>query len=399
MRRRRRRRRSKRVRVRPIVIFGLLILLLVPFAVVQIPQYVMRYRAAQLLSDFQKMSLHETSWSDAQILMERWSKWGHTDGPCTEQDCQYEVILDSAAGRFFASRSPLTMARMQRYGVVRLYHLFGGREAKLLARFIVQDGTIWRNSVAITIAVPSSGGDDPGYSLIVEAKASQSLHHDPHVEWVLGGDDQIASHPYYKAGRPSLCTYCMMAMITYGIHTPAEEVERLTAFDLSCLTRFRPCRQIEDILLAAVDWHLYDAMKLGYTPPQPHPGRATLWTLGRDVRAVLVVDALPSSGPPLTPDSLAKVQVVEVLKGDVPWKPGATLEIKPFSGYAPIGAPQSPEHIVPGNRFVIMLDPDNSGHLDLTQPPLRILEDTQQLRRALQKGFDENDNLRRPELP
>ena len=345
----------------------------------------MRNRAQQLLHEFQEISLHETTWSDAQILMQRWSKWGHADGPCTATDCQYEITLESAATRFFDTRSEAAMDRLRRFQIIRLYSFLGGREAKMVARFIVQDGTIWRTGMSLRIVVEPHGSlDDFGYALIVDTRSRQSLHRDSPVDSVPGDDDQIGSHPYYKAGRPGGCTFCKMARVTYGVHTPEAEILRLTSFDLSCITRLFPCREIEEVWPAAVGWHLYNEAKPDDKNP-PRPGRVPLWTLGRDAHAALVVDALPDTADLL--HKLAKIHIVEILKGNPPWKTGAELEMAWPSTYPP------------ERRYILLMDPNDSGHLDLTSPPLRILDDSVQARQELAKGFAENDSLRRPELP
>jgi hypothetical protein len=397
-RRRRRRRRKQRSRVPPIATAVTLALLLVAVALVQIPQYVMRHRAQQVLQEFQEIGLHETTWGDAQILMQRWSKWGHTDGPCSATDCEFEITLESAPTRFFESRSESTMNRLRSFQIVRLFYFLGGREAKMQARFIVQDGTIWRTGVGLSFVVtPHASADDFGYSLVLEAKSRQSLHRDSLADPVLGDDIQIADHPYYKAGRPASCPFCKMAMVTYGVHTPDAEIQRLTSFDLSCITRLFPCRQIEDVLPVAVGWHLYNSARPDDKEPSPPPTaahRVPFWTLGRDVHTAFVVDALPGSVDSL--QKLVKVRIVEILKGDPPWKAGAELEMPPSSAWT---ESSHPERLVPGHRFIILMDPDYSGHLSLTSPPLRILDDYIQTRQELAKGFAENDSLRRPELP
>jgi hypothetical protein len=370
--------------VRPIAVAVSLTLFLAAFALVQIPQYVMRHRAQQLLQDFQEISLHETTWSDAQILMQRWGDSGHADGPCSAVDCRYEITLESAATKFFDTRSESTIDRLRRFQIIRLYSLLGGREAKMLARFIVQDGTIWRTSLNLRIvATPHASSDDFGYSLILDTKSRQSLHRDSGADTVLDGDDQIANHPYYKADRPGSCAFCEMAMVTYGTHTPEVEIKRLTSFDLSCITHLFPCREIEDILPAAVGWHLYGPAKPDDKAPPAY--RVPLWTLGRDVDDALVVDVPPGHADPSHPPS--KVRLVEILKGNPPWKIGDQLEMAPSSAY------------VPGHRYILLMDTDDSGHLNLTLSPVRILDDYVQTRQALAKGFAENDNLRGPELP
>jgi len=117
----------------------------------------------------------------------------------------------------------------------------------------VQDGTIWRTRTWVAIAVPprSLDKDDFGYVLIVDAKSQQALRHSEGGDWVLGGEDVPAGHPYYKMGQPSGCEGCAAKEVTYSTHTPQAEIVRLTSYDFSCFTRLISCKFPEDLMPAA----------------------------------------------------------------------------------------------------------------------------------------------------
>src|SRR5580698_10790949 len=78
------------------VLTSLLVIYLVLLAAVQIGQRITRRRAEHLLSDLRGLQLEKSSWSDAQVLMQRWGRWGHYKGTCDAAHCDYFIYFDSA---------------------------------------------------------------------------------------------------------------------------------------------------------------------------------------------------------------------------------------------------------------------------------------------------------------
>lgn len=76
------------------VLTSLLVLYLVLLAAVQISQRITRGHAEHLLSDLRGLQLERSSWSDAQALMQRWGKWGHYEGTCDANHCDYRIEYD-----------------------------------------------------------------------------------------------------------------------------------------------------------------------------------------------------------------------------------------------------------------------------------------------------------------
>jgi hypothetical protein len=283
--------------------------------------------------------------------------------------------------------------------------------------FVVQDGVILRTNVSVNVQVPPKLLDfeDEGYILIVGATSQQALHDTEGGGHVRGLDEDLAQHPYYKAGRPDGCSTCMMVGITYSTHTPQEEIERLTSFDMSCLTRFFPCKLPEDLLPAAKQWHFYhhDDMLGIDQKSKSLPSKACnipLWALARDSGTVLVVDAVSISQEKSdeSTSAWATMKVITYLKGTQHWPVGSTLKVLPFGGLPSF---ELAEHLRAGNRYVILPVegfygiPGNYGPtMDATNAPRIALErcglqaDTPDVRRELEKGFTQNDNLRGPEL-
>jgi len=192
---------------------------------------------------------------------------------------------------------------------LNLYQRFGGRFSEFNASFTVHDGTIWRESTAMGVSVPTrkirrADNGDWDWTLSVGAGSYQRLHQ----VWFAGGDESLAGHPYYKVGRPSGCKIlCQIVNVSYSTRTPPAEIERLTSYDFSCFTRFHPCARIVDLLPAAEEWHLYDSEYESsptvpvpkerplseYPLPKPVPcSNIPVWAQARDAHYALAVEAL-----------------------------------------------------------------------------------------------------------
>jgi hypothetical protein len=382
-------------------------------AVVPVQQRLFRHRAERLLTDMQAIELHKTTWAEAQELMYRWGAWAHYDGTCTSTNCKYTISLCSWNCRaIYESES--RFARVARYLLAtRAYGWLGGRTAAFRAGFIVQDGIIWRTFIAINVDVPphtERNDDDSAYELMGYAQSRDSLNRQasprhPYHHWILGDDSQLAEHPYYKGGRPGGCEICMSVEVTYSNATPQDEIRRLTAFDLSCLTRWRPCTRVEDILPASRPWHLYS---LEEDPPlpesvikQPAACATPAWALGRDAAEVYAVEvqstATEKSKFAGDPYEIAHARLLETLKGKTPWPRGSELEVLPYSG------DEAPERMEMGKRYLVLVrylyyewgdPPFIDGKPGISLDRCGVLADTPQNRSELARGFAQNDSLR-----
>ncbi len=64
---------------------------------VQAQQWLLRWRCERLMADMHQIRLYESTWADAQRLMNKWGAWGHYEGSCTAQDCHYQITLGNSA--------------------------------------------------------------------------------------------------------------------------------------------------------------------------------------------------------------------------------------------------------------------------------------------------------------
>jgi hypothetical protein len=387
---------------RPLGGWVALSLVLIAFLAVQIQQRMLRWRAERLLAEMHQIRLYQSTWADAQRLMHRWGAWGHYDGSCAAESCKYEIEMDSIA--FYNPLVPRQawldwLLARDRFNV---YQWFGGRGAAFKASFTVHNGTIWRESTAISVTVPRRRmrkDNDFDSTLSVGAVSFQRLHRTLENPFVyMGGAEGLAQHPYYKVGRPGGCMInCQIGVVYYSTHTPPAEIERLTLYDFSCFTRFNPCAELEDLLPAAKEWHLYNNEdELKQSPLREKPCDIPLWALARDARYVLAVEPLSTK---IVKEGgydreMAKVRVLSSIKEPAPWLPGAIVRAYPH-----ISPRQEAEHLVPGRRYIVFpVGNDERDQLITKDSPLRfetcgVQEDTPGIYRELEKGFAQNDIL------
>jgi hypothetical protein len=400
-----------------VVCLTALALILVTIATVQFQQRLLRYRAEQLMADMHQVRLYQSTWPDAQRIMNRWGAWGHYDGTCTAAQCGYEIALTDISYRKFGW--------LMQHGGFRVYSLFGGRATRLSVSFTVKDGTLWRETAGIAVtATPEllSAADEFPLTLRVLTKSRQRLRRTEDDWWIMGADNQLAEHPYYKAGRPGGCEInCEEAVVTYSTRTPPAEIDRLTSFNLSCLTQFSSCIELEQLLPAAKDWGLYHEKEnaaMQEPAGAPKPCDIPLWALARDARYALVVEGIatknvkkpgitfladdePLGNGPDFKEEEDQVRTLTILKGAPPWDLRAIVLAHPYGGtqFYPdfFGAS---EHLLPGKRYIVFPIGDDRRDQALTREspialdPCGVWEDTPENRRELDKGFAQNDGLR-----
>jgi hypothetical protein len=397
------------LRILRVTCLAVLALVLMTLATIQFQQRLLRHRAELLMADMHQIHLYRSTWADAQRLMTKWGAWGHYDGTCTAGKCRYRITLtdvsDSKFGRWII-----------RDRGFRIYSLFGGRASRLVVSFTVQDGTIWRETAAIVVTASPRQLTlvDNFPTLIVQTKSRQRLRSSGDDWWILGTDDQLAAHPYYKADRPGGCTFCREAVVTYSTRTPSPEIDRLTSFNFSCLTQFFSCVELEQLLPAAKEWHLYheDDSAMQQSIPLAKRCDIPIWVIARDTRYALLVEGLSSrnvkvpgfsfvgatntitNGPDFDKTE-ARVKVLTALKGDPPWTKGTVVLAYPYEGTT-----EAAEHLFPRKRYIVFPVGDDRRDQVLTkESPIElnrcgVWDDTSENLHEAERGITQNDGLR-----
>lgn len=156
----------------------------------------------------------------------------------------------------------------------------------------------------------------------------------------------------------------------------------------------------------AWDWRLYSYFEPGHTlqmevPEPPRPCDIPIWALGRDYNTVYAVQALSASQQKKwnSPHEVDRAKIISTLKG-ASWRNGLLLNVLPYPDSPDDPAMAIRESLTPGKSYLLVYDDhlaDPRG-LWLQLDRCGVQEDTPEIRRELEKGFAQNDNLRGPEL-
>jgi hypothetical protein len=108
-------------------------LVLITFLTVQIQLIISRSRAERLSADMHQIRLYQSTWADAQRLMNRWGAWGHYDGSCTAANCHYAIGMGTI--RYQNPHAPRRawMDWLSAHDRLNLYEWLGGRDAAFYA--------------------------------------------------------------------------------------------------------------------------------------------------------------------------------------------------------------------------------------------------------------------------
>ncbi len=238
--------------------FALLVL-----ATIQGEQYLQRSRAERLLRQLQTVDLRVTTFSDVERVFGRRAI---KSAKCDSASCDYAIQLESPIGWQALSRV-LQRLHIPSQPVFHALLRLGGHLAEVDAKIAVRNGLALSKSLKILV----SGQQDRWLIGRVESvprlprpRISESFH------------AELVHYPDYVIGEPGGCTGCAEGYVLFTPHTPDEDVRRLMNFDLSCLTRWRPCSTQADILPSA--WAQYeDTVQKPDPSSAPTPGLPIAW--------------------------------------------------------------------------------------------------------------------------
>jgi hypothetical protein len=380
----------------------LLTLLLLAFALLQVKEHLLRKRNERLLSDFHSIRLNQTTWPEAQALMERWGKMGHARGPCSSMDCAYDITVigwpslvpDGGAGPW--------LDRLGRFPFV-LRQLVGVRFSLLHLRFLVQDGAIRRTQ--LNIAAETVGYAGYMSEMLIYVRSRASISSSDEAMRTVGADEELGVHPNFVVGPESFCTGCETISLTFTPGIAPEELMRLTSFHLSCLTDNLPCIHLSGFAPAMME---EKAKYLREVPRNSVPCTTPAWALGRDADGIWLADTL-SAGQVMDPDTIPgespsiveedQIRLVKILKGPLKIAPQSVLRFRPYSGVE-YEARAVPEHLKQGHRYILLpwAYDDDWQKKGVVAWRCGVLEDTPENELSIQQGVGLDDHLRGSEL-
>lgn len=210
--------------------------------VVQVNVRVTRRRAERLLAEMRSLEVGKSTWADLQTLKTRWGAWGHYEGDCTAKQCDYSItVSDMEDGSL----------PMRIFGFLGNSHM-----ATSGLEVLVEDGTVKSTSFHLWVLVPK------GYGPRWERKERQSEGYVPYSSemylLMARSREHIpishlccywpSENPTYSIMKPSACTGCLGIWTEVLPQTPMASRERMMNFNLSCITRWKPCADEEDIM-------------------------------------------------------------------------------------------------------------------------------------------------------
>jgi len=293
------------------------------FAVIQIQQIIFRYRAEQLLADIQSISMRRTTFDQAGVILSRWSGSGQYAIPCARQHCDIQLSL-SEPNRFY--QSPI---------LLHVYRLLGGHDAQVSAGVRVRNGFVWGERYVVVVGVSLINED---YGLIGLLETS----------W---GPEHLNDHPEYRLGWPSACSSCIAVFARFTPYAEQSDIRRLGQFNLSCLTRWRPCRTKGDIMpavMAEIKQRENNTIEVNERGCDLQGIRIT----GRDAENAAIVDVADVHGDsenlPYQPQ-IFQVRLVQRLKRASFWEVGTKRSVAVA------------EQLHTGDRIILLFSKNDQG--------------------------------------
>jgi hypothetical protein len=332
--------------------YSLLVIYLVLLATVQISQRITRRRAEHLLSDLRGLKLERSSCSDAQALIQRWGRWGHYEGTCDVDHCDYEIHFDSVG----MVTGPTVTSE-------RFFNLFS-RSAQMATSVLrahlpyVEGGFRLQNNLVIGTWF-SLGTNVPGggqlFSRVIGTRNLERYDLWPEKD----------PHPEY---RTVLRTGTIGYFFTqFTAATKPEDVEWLTAVNFSCITRWVPCREMGDLLPSAWAKAKAESKRVSAIRERIADCAYPLEDLVEaSERVALVQVEKPNAQKRQWSPSPARL--VESLKGSGSWPSGDVRDI--WSGSDPV----APTEILLFTEDSDPVYPHNCGVIPATPENLRIVK-------------------------
>jgi hypothetical protein len=332
-----------------VTLLGFCACLSITILVSQIEQYVFRQQASRFLAVFQSIQLRETTWQEAQEKLRPWSADRKDSEGCNDHFCTTQVTLTESVFKFVSSRNlfvrlddyfrwklDLTygngpFATLSQF-LLRAYVHLGGRPARIGGTIEIRDGIVWGKGFSFWVesyakenTFPFSGGWDE-YSLIAEARTvSRFGFYGP--DWPAS---QLLLHPQYSIGGPSGCTGCIAGSTRFTPYAEQSDIRRFFDLNLSCLTRWIPCRTQEDVMPNAWSQHRREMSELRRSDTVPKCDSSTIQTLGRDSSRSFVAEVtkyrenLDEKG---NHEAVVIIRSLEELKGEAPWVSEKSIEV------------------------------------------------------------------------
>jgi hypothetical protein len=218
------------------------ILLVCLSAYLRIEQYRFRRQAERLLSDVRELELKKASAAEVRLVVRKWGfeEWQGPDKPCSEDECIYRFTMARPA---VAANFPTPLM-----GPTVVFDWLGLRPSAIDLWIRIRGKAL--RSVSFSVYTIGRGCDRSGCTLLghVGTKheaGSMSAHDEPDINL-----KHSLLHPTYLVGaHPTTlnpdtgASPTIVVWAEFSADADTADVSHLMQFDLSCLTRLRPCKE------------------------------------------------------------------------------------------------------------------------------------------------------------
>lgn len=303
-------------------------------------------RATVLFGGLRDLELRKSTRSEAMAIVKRSAVPFIERGACPTSNCNIDIYLRDFAWRhidFFAAHQ----------WMLRMYEFLRGHPVRINATVSIINGIVWGKDFTLQIEVPpEKNGFFGGYGYVLLAVFETRSSFYPRTSPPL-------SHPEYEIGRPGGCEGCILGWVYFTPYAESADVRRLMQVNLSCVSRWTPCREQADIM--PVPWSEYTS-ELNEVEDARIDIRkcpATLIPLlGRDSQNVAVADPVRSrvEGPAGDSFQVTTFRLIQRLKRAQKWVNGESRDVRVFNNLVALSKTNSPRDVKPGEPFILMYE-------------------------------------------
>jgi len=220
------------------IILATLILLSIAWTYEEASQWLFRYRAEKLLAESRALEVNQSSLSEAQALLQRWSRYGTTLSRCNGDLCRSSFFIRQFLPGAFRGAPTEGAWNL----LPRLVDHIGLRNEVVGIGFTTESGIVTQKDFGLSVALPvedwflRGGAYVPDLAVSTSEAAKFSDYEQRYV---------LPPHPFSMV-RNQKGPYGML--VTFKPEEDASEQAALMNFQFSCLTKFFPCRSEGEIL-------------------------------------------------------------------------------------------------------------------------------------------------------
>ena len=216
------------------VLITILILLAAAWASGEAYQWLLRWRAGNLLSDVRSLEVNRSQWPDAQKMMARLGQWSVPKASCTAESCVYQINLIQSLPPVLGGHPGTGVNNW----VPKIVGHLGLRSSAARAGFTVEHGIVTSKWFGEQVTLPVEDWNISGDYV-------------PYLSVSSGGFSRFHAR---ASEFPHLHPYRMVQAYPHGLNVmfdPQEDPSEqalLLDYRFSCFTQLRPCRSEGDML-------------------------------------------------------------------------------------------------------------------------------------------------------